>query len=66
MMADYLLLFIGTVPVNNFVLVKFLGLCPFMGFPKAGNRNGDGARYHLRDDPASICARLIDTGSLSR
>ena len=29
-MADYLLLFIGTVLVNNFVLVKFLGLCPFM------------------------------------
>ncbi|MEH2719595.1 electron transport complex subunit RsxA, partial [Klebsiella pneumoniae] len=26
-MADYLLLFIGTVLVNNFVLVKFLGLC---------------------------------------
>jgi len=30
-MSDYLLLFIGTVLVNNFVLVKFLGLCPFMG-----------------------------------
>lgn len=30
-MGDYLLLFIGTVLVNNFVLVKFLGLCPFMG-----------------------------------
>lgn len=30
-MADYFLLFIGTVLVNNFVLVKFLGLCPFMG-----------------------------------
>lgn len=33
-MADYLLLFIGTVLVNNFVLVKFLGLCPFMGVSK--------------------------------
>ncbi|GGY91051.1 electron transport complex subunit A [Shewanella fodinae] len=31
MMSDYLLLLIGTVLVNNFVLVKFLGLCPFMG-----------------------------------
>jgi len=31
LMSDYLLLFIGTVLVNNFVLVKFLGLCPFMG-----------------------------------
>ncbi len=30
-MIDYLLLLVGTVLVNNFVLVKFLGLCPFMG-----------------------------------
>ncbi|MDC9592393.1 electron transport complex subunit RsxA [Xenorhabdus sp. IM139775] len=33
-MTEYLLLFIGTVLVNNFVLVKFLGLCPFMGVSK--------------------------------
>ena len=30
-MAEYLLLLIATVLVNNFVLVQFLGLCPFMG-----------------------------------
>jgi len=30
-MTDYFLLFIATVLVNNFVLVKFLGLCPFLG-----------------------------------
>ena len=30
-MTDYLLLFVATVLVNNFVLVKFLGLCPFLG-----------------------------------
>ena len=30
-MTDFLLLLIGTVLVNKFVLVKFLGLCPFMG-----------------------------------
>lgn len=30
-MSEYLLLLISTVLVNNFVLVKFLGLCPFMG-----------------------------------
>lgn len=30
-MTDYFLLLVGTVLVNNFVLVKFLGLCPFMG-----------------------------------
>jgi electron transport complex protein RnfA len=28
---DYLLILFGTMLVNNFVLVKFLGLCPFMG-----------------------------------
>lgn len=28
---DYLTLLIGTVLVNNVVLVRFLGLCPFMG-----------------------------------
>ncbi|MEM8489136.1 MAG: Rnf-Nqr domain containing protein, partial [Bacteroidota bacterium] len=27
---DYLLIFISTVLINNFVLTKFLGLCPFM------------------------------------
>ncbi len=30
-MSNILLLLISTVLVNNFVLVKFLGLCPFMG-----------------------------------
>lgn len=30
-MTEYLLLLVSTVLVNNFVLVKFLGLCPFMG-----------------------------------
>jgi len=30
-MQEYALILISTVLVNNFVLVKFLGLCPFMG-----------------------------------
>lgn len=30
-MTEILMLLIGTILVNNFVLVKFLGLCPFMG-----------------------------------
>lgn len=30
-MGDIALLLVGAVFVNNFVLVKFLGLCPFMG-----------------------------------
>jgi electron transport complex protein RnfA len=30
-MQEYILILVSTVLVNNFVLVKFLGLCPFMG-----------------------------------
>ncbi|TDY01596.1 electron transport complex subunit RsxA [Thiohalophilus thiocyanatoxydans] len=30
-MMEYALILVSTVLVNNFVLVKFLGLCPFMG-----------------------------------
>ena len=30
-MKEYALILISTVLVNNFVLVQFLGLCPFMG-----------------------------------
>lgn len=30
-MADYALILLGTVLVNNLVLTQFLGLCPFMG-----------------------------------
>ena len=33
-MREYLLLLVGTILVNNFVLVQFLGLCPFMGTSK--------------------------------
>lgn len=28
---EYVLILVSTILVNNFVLVKFLGLCPFMG-----------------------------------
>jgi Na+-translocating ferredoxin:NAD+ oxidoreductase subunit A len=30
-MSEYALILVSTVLVNNFVLVRFLGLCPFMG-----------------------------------
>lgn len=33
-MIEYILLIISTALINNFVLVKFLGLCPFMGVSK--------------------------------
>jgi len=31
MLSDYSILLISAILVNNFVLVQFLGLCPFMG-----------------------------------
>ncbi len=31
MVSEYFLILLGTALVNNVVLVKFLGLCPFMG-----------------------------------
>jgi electron transport complex protein RnfA len=31
LMSEYLLILVSTVLANNFVLVRFLGLCPFMG-----------------------------------
>lgn len=33
-MKSFLLILVSTALVNNFVLVKFLGLCPFMGVSK--------------------------------
>ena len=33
-MTSYLLILLGTVFVNNIVMVKILGLCPFMGVSK--------------------------------
>ena len=38
-MSELFLILVGTVLVNNFVLVRFLGLCPFMGV----SRRLDGA-----------------------
>ncbi|MDX1480153.1 MAG: electron transport complex subunit RsxA [Woeseiaceae bacterium] len=34
-MAEIILILVGTVLVNNFVLVRFLGLCPFMGVSRS-------------------------------
>ena len=65
-MADYLLLFIGTVLVNNFVLVKLLGLCPFMGVSKKlETAMGMGLATTFVMTLASICAWLIDTWILT-
>ncbi len=34
-MAELFVIIVGTVLVNNFVLVRFLGLCPFMGVSRS-------------------------------
>lgn len=34
-MKEYVLLVIGAVLVNNFVLTRFLGICPFLGVSKS-------------------------------
>lgn len=61
-MTDYLLLFVGTVLVNNFVLVKFLGLVRLWGFPKKlETAMGMGLATTFVMTLASICAWLIDT-----
>ncbi len=36
-MSDFLKILMGAVLVNNFVLVKFLGICPFLGVSKKLN-----------------------------
>lgn len=33
-MTDFLLILVSTIFVNNFVLAKFLGVCPFLGVSK--------------------------------
>ena len=33
-MGDIVVILVGTVLVNNFVLTRFLGLCPFLGVSK--------------------------------
>ena len=33
-MKELLLLLIGAALVNNFVLVRFLGICPFLGMTR--------------------------------
>lgn len=60
-MNGYLMLFVGTVLVNNFVLVKFLGLCPFMGVSKKVETAlcmGMATTFVMT--LASICAWLIN------
>ncbi len=61
-MTEYFLLLISTVLVNNFVLVKFLGLCPFMGVSsKVDTAIGMSFATTFVLTLASACSYLVDT-----
>ncbi len=61
-MTEYLLLFVSTVLVNNFVLVKFLGLCPFMGVSKKlTTAIGMGIATTFVLTVASVCSWVVNS-----
>lgn len=58
-MEEYLLILVSTILVNNFVLVKFLGLCPFMGVSrKLETAMGMGLATTFVLTLSSICSYL--------
>ena len=60
-MKEYALILIGTVLVNNFVLVKFLGLCPFMGVSrKLETATGMGLATTFVLTLSSVCSFLVN------
>lgn len=59
-MSEYLLILVSTVLVNNFVLVKFLGLCPFMGVSrKVETATGMGLATTFVLTLSSVCSYLV-------
>ena len=60
-MKEYALIIISTVLVNNFVLVKFLGICPFMGVSKKlETAIGMGMATTFVLTLSSICSHLVN------
>jgi electron transport complex protein RnfA len=60
-MAEYALILVSTVLVNNFVLVKFLGLCPFMGVSrKLETATGMGLATTFVLTLSSVCSYLVN------
>ena len=60
-MAEYALILVSTVLVNNFVLVKFLGLCPFMGVSrKLETATGMSLATTFVLTMSSVCAYLAN------
>jgi electron transport complex protein RnfA len=60
-MQDYALILVSTVLVNNFVLVKFLGLCPFMGVSrKLETAAGMGLATTFVLTLSAVCSHLVN------
>jgi len=60
-MTEYALILISTVLVNNFVLAKFLGLCPFMGVSrKLETATGMGLATTFVLTLSAICSYLVN------
>jgi electron transport complex protein RnfA len=61
-MKELALIILSTVLVNNFVLVKFLGLCPFMGVSrKLESALGMAAATTFVLTVSAACSYLVDT-----
>lgn len=61
-MTEYALILVSTVLVNNFVLVKFLGLCPFMGASrKLEGAIGMGLATTFVLTLSSVCSFLLNS-----
>ncbi len=60
-MSELFVILIGAVLVNNFVLVQFLGLCPFMGVStKLESAIGMSAATTFVLTLASVCSYLVN------
>jgi Na+-translocating ferredoxin:NAD+ oxidoreductase subunit A len=63
---EFFMILLGTVLVNNFVLVQFLGLCPFMGVSnKLESAIGMGAATTFVMTLASVCTYMVNHWILS-
>jgi len=60
-MTEFALILLSTILVNNFVLVKFLGLCPFMGVSrKLETATGMGLATTFVLTLSSVCSYLVN------
>ena len=58
---EFFIILLSTMFVNNFVLVQFLGLCPFMGVSnKLESAIGMGGATTFVMTLASVCTYLVD------